>query len=145
MPGRPKKITEEKVKEIVLRYNEVKNFNTVSKEFGLSRSTIRYYIHGDTRDKKATDKNSKAVSKRRKLIKEMAIEYKGGKCCNCGYDKCARALHFHHLDPNEKDFGIGGNGRTRSWEKVKEELDKCVLVCSNCHAEIHEGILKILV
>ena len=46
--------------------------------------------------------------------------------------------------PNKKDFGIGQKGFTRSWEKVKEELDKCILVCANCHREIHAGIIQLL-
>ena len=50
-------------------------------------------------------------------------------------------MHFHHNDPNEKDFTIGG--KSYSLEKLKKEADKCILVCSNCHSEIHEGILKI--
>lgn len=81
-----------------------------------------------------------AVQKRRDKIKQMAIEYKGGCCEICGYNKCKDALDFHHLDPNEKDFGIGEKGYTRSWEKVKTELDKCQLVCANCHREIHSAV-----
>ena len=79
-----------------------------------------------------------AVQRRRYLVKEKAVEYRGGKCEICGYDKCISALEFHHLNPTQKDFGIGHRGYTRSWEKVKEELDKCIMVCANCHREIHE-------
>lgn len=78
-----------------------------------------------------------SVQKRRNKLKEKAVEYKGGKCEKCGYDKCLAALEFHHLDPNEKDFGVGQNGHTRSWEKIKIELDKCIMLCANCHREIH--------
>jgi hypothetical protein len=78
------------------------------------------------------------VSNRRDKLKLMAIEYKGGECQKCGYNKCNRALAFHHLDPTQKDFGLAKSGLTRSWEKMKEELDKCILVCHNCHAEIHD-------
>lgn len=84
-----------------------------------------------------------AVQRRRDKIKELAIQYKGGKCCICGYNKYKGALDFHHLDPNEKDFGIGSKGYTRGWESIKKELDKCILVCSNCHRELHAGLLKI--
>ena len=83
----------------------------------------------------------KNVQNRRNKIKEMAIEYKGGKCKICNYDKCNSALEFHHLDPSIKDFSIGQKGYTRSWEIIKQELDKCILVCSNCHREIHSGII----
>ena len=80
---------------------------------------------------------SEAVQKRRDKVKIMAIEYKGGKCSICNYNKCVGALEFHHIDTNEKEFGIGSKGYTRSWKSVKLELDKCVLVCANCHREIH--------
>ena len=78
--------------------------------------------------------------KRRKKLKELAVEYKGGKCCKCNYDKCIGALEFHHLDSNEKDFGIAAKGHTVSWERMKLELDKCIMVCANCHREIHEEL-----
>lgn len=83
-------------------------------------------------------KNKYYVTSKRKKLKEKAIEYKGGKCGICGYNKCVAALQFHHIDGN-KDFGIADKGYTRAWETVKQELDKCILVCANCHAEIHNG------
>jgi len=84
----------------------------------------------------------KAVAKRRHKIKQMALEFMGGKCQNCGYRKCPRALEFHHKNPKEKNFGIAYKGHSRSWQRVKQELDKCVLVCSKCHHEIHAGLLQ---
>jgi 5-methylcytosine-specific restriction endonuclease McrA len=73
----------------------------------------------------------------------MAIAYKGGRCQVCGYDKYHGAFDLHHVDPRQKDFGIAAKGYTRSWEKVKTELDKCVLVCANCHREIGAGITQL--
>lgn len=81
----------------------------------------------------------RAVAKRRKKIRKMAIEYKGGRCKLCGYNKCMQALEFHHIDDLGKDFGISAKGYTRSWKKTKEEIDKCILVCANCHRELHVG------
>lgn len=81
-----------------------------------------------------------AVAKRRKLLKQKAVEYKGGRCVCCGYDAHVGVLDFHHLDPLTKEFGIGAKGYTRSWEKIKQELDKCILVCANCHREIELGV-----
>ena len=86
---------------------------------------------------------SEAVQKRRNKTKEILVEYKGGKCEICGYNKCISALEFHHLNPNEKDFGIGAKGYTRNIETNKKEVDKCILVCANCHREIHENIIKL--
>ncbi len=85
----------------------------------------------------------KAVAKRRRKVKELSIEYKGGKCQTCGYDRCPGALELHHLNAKEKSFGIGDKGYTRSWEKVKAELDKCILLCANCHREVSAGILQL--
>jgi hypothetical protein len=76
------------------------------------------------------------VAEHRRKIKERAVKYKGGVCQECGYDKCIAALDFHHKNPSKKDFRIS-TGRSFGWEKTKEELDKCVLLCSNCHREIH--------
>jgi hypothetical protein len=79
----------------------------------------------------------KAVYARRKKIRVMAVEYKGGKCSMCGYDHCIEALEFHHVDPAQKDFNVSSKGYTRSWVRVKAELDKCIILCANCHREIH--------
>lgn len=69
-------------------------------------------------------------------IKEKAIKYKGGECSCCGYNKYYGALEFHHVNPEEKDADWGIL-KKKSWDKITKELDKCVLVCSNCHREIH--------
>lgn len=71
--------------------------------------------------------------------KKKAIEYLGGACQVCGYARCDRAMHFHHVNPENKSFGIGGT-HTTAWKKVKVELEKCVLLCGNCHSEVHDGM-----
>ena len=81
-----------------------------------------------------------AVRRRRKRIRLMAIDLMGGKCSRCGYQKCQEALEFHHFDSAQKDFGISERGYTRSWKKVREELKKCILVCANCHRELHASM-----
>lgn len=73
----------------------------------------------------------------------MAIDYKGGKCSLCGYSRCKRALSFHHVNPDEKSFGIAYRGFSRSWEKLRPELDKCVLLCANCHMEIEDNLITL--
>jgi hypothetical protein len=83
----------------------------------------------------------KAVTARRRKIREMAIEHKGGQCSECGYKRCPEALEFHHLDPKEKDFTISDRGYSQSWKKIQAELDKCVMLCANCHREVHAGLL----
>jgi len=94
-------------------------------------------------DKAERYRLGKNVVNWRRRVKLKLIEYKGGKCEVCGYCKpCPRAYHFHHLDPKKKDFGIGGYGITRSFDRLKLEVDKCQLLCSNCHAEIHDEQYK---
>ena len=85
----------------------------------------------------------RAVAKRRRKIKELSIQYKGGKCQICKYFKCVGALELHHIDPKEKSFGIGDKGYTRAWSIVKQELDKCILLCANCHREVESGITQL--
>jgi 5-methylcytosine-specific restriction endonuclease McrA len=79
---------------------------------------------------------SDAVTRKRRNLKIDAVAHMGGECQDCGYSKCTAAMEFHHLD-GIKEFAISGNGSTISWEKMKEELKKCVLLCSNCHRERH--------
>lgn len=85
----------------------------------------------------------KAVHKRRKKIKRMVVDYKGGKCQICGYSRCVEAFDLHHVDAKAKDFSLSKEGLTRSWERTKKEADKCVLLCANCHREVHAGLAKI--
>ena len=65
-------------------------------------------------------------------------EVRGGKCIRCGYDKCLKALEFHHVDPNKKDFTIS-NDHFKLLDAV-EESKKCILICSNCHKEFHDNL-----
>lgn len=75
----------------------------------------------------------------RKVTKQRLIDYKGGKCVKCGYNKsCPRAYHFHHRNPLEKEFDVSNRGRNKSFDKLKTEIDKCDLLCANCHAEVHD-------
>ncbi len=81
--------------------------------------------------------HSKTTRKSKTDIKKLCVDYKGGKCQCCGYNKCIAALDFHHLDPSEKDFSIAHKRGSSFTEEIKKELDKCVLICSNCHREEH--------
>ena len=78
----------------------------------------------------------------RQLIKKWALEYKGNKCQLCGYNKCIEALEFHHNNPNEKEFIISDRNLVLDWQQIKHELDKCSLLCANCHRELHTKLLK---
>jgi predicted HNH restriction endonuclease len=85
----------------------------------------------------------KAVTERRRKIKRMLVEYKGGSCQLCGYSRYFGAFDLHHKGDSPKSFGIAAGGISRSWEKMKAEADKCVLLCANCHREVHAGVAQL--
>lgn len=78
------------------------------------------------------------VKKSRDRLKKALVDYKGGCCSICGYNRCIKALEFHHLEPNTKDFTVGQ--KHYSLATMQSEVDKCVLLCANCHREVHEGV-----
>ena len=86
-------------------------------------------------------KRNERVMRVRVAYKRKAVDLLGGKCCRCGYNKCMRALQFHHVNPEEKEFGISVAGETRAWSRLEKELKKCILLCANCHAEEEEFLL----
>lgn len=106
-----------------------------------TNSSTRIYCYncsGDsTRKDNQTRKHQKTILRR--SMKLQAIKLLGGKCCKCGYDKCIDALEFHHENQDDKEFKLG-SGNTMSWKDYKTEAMKCILVCSNCHKEIHAKI-----
>ncbi len=77
------------------------------------------------------------VIERQRRFKKLCVDYKGGKCADCDYDRCIAALEFHHIDPFKKDFTISEGKLKQFTDKIKKELDKCLLVCCRCHRERH--------
>lgn len=87
--------------------------------------------------------NTCLVQRRRSKLQRMAVEYRGGECLYCGYSRCVSAMEFHHLDPETKEFGISAAcAKTRAWEVIRRELDKCVILCCRCHRELNEGLIS---
>jgi len=84
--------------------------------------------------------NSDAVSARRRRIKRILVDEAGGACRLCGYSRCMGALEFHHLAPADKRFTLSRRGVSRSIDSARAEASKCVLLCSNCHAEVEAGL-----
>lgn len=89
------------------------------------------------------NKGGNSNSSYRQFLKSLKrklefVELKGGKCEICGYDKNLSSLEFHHVDPSLKKYRLDGRFLANaSYEKILEEVDKCMLVCSNCHKELH--------
>ena len=129
-------LTEQVIKQANELYKQLGNIKKVAKQMHISYDRLRNVIISD----KITPKKRDTSSYRRE-VKRKLIEYKGGKCQICGYNRCQEALEFHHLDPSQKDFTISGG--TKSFESLKPEVDKCILVCANFHREIHAGLIKI--
>jgi hypothetical protein len=73
-------------------------------------------------------------------MKEILIEEAGGRCVICGYDRHPCALAFHHLDPSTKRMPVSANGISYALKTLRAEAKKCVLLCSNCHAEVENGV-----
>jgi transposase len=83
-----------------------------------------------------------AVARRRIKVRDILISEAGGECMICGYSRCAAALHFHHVDPRTKRFNVR-SGNTQSLARLRQEASKCVLLCSNCHAEVEVGLTSL--
>ena len=84
-----------------------------------------------------------AVDRRRRKIKRILVAEAGGVCVLCGYSRTLAALHFHHLDPATKSFGLGARGVTLSLAAARAEAAKCVLLCATCHAEVELGVKRL--
>ena len=99
-----------------------------------NRKSKNEYLRKYRKTEKAKEINYKTNKAWLKNEKQKAVDYKGGKCIVCGYSKCLSALEFHHTNPEEKE----GYNSHWTFERNKNELDKCILLCANCHREIHE-------
>ena len=86
--------------------------------------------------------NSQSVSDYRRNRKNNLIIACGNQCSICGYNKAVSALEFHHIKPEEKEYGIATKGNCHNIQKDISEIRKCILVCSNCHREIHEEMFS---
>lgn len=98
-------------------------------------------IHGETDYIRRKDGSascarcrSESVSRWRREAKRALVAELGGACSRCGYARAIEALHFHHVDPATKRFGLG-RAMSSSMESLREEAAKCILLCANCHAE----------
>lgn len=109
---------------------------------GLSEATLACPRHGaaeHVRDSRGHYRcrqcRVESVVRRRRKVKQILVAEAGGRCRMCGYARCAAAMEFHHLNPEEKEFGLAQRG-ARNIEALRAEVRKCVLLCANCHAEV---------
>lgn len=137
------------------------SIRAIAREIGISYTTVKYWLDKyslkTSRPPKETNKICRLCDKkisdnlknrfrchscntkiRRVRAKQAAIKYLGGECKKCGYNKHPAAMDFHHRDVSDKDFNIGA-AANKKWEVIKKELDKCDLLCANCHREEHSN------
>ena len=113
---------------------------------GMSYDDIAKHIDGATKvtiwrflNPGKMDEHRESTKRRQRRIKARLIKYKGGECSICGYDKCHASLVFHHLAEEEKSFGISDR-KNAPFKELLKEVDKTILVCNNCHGEVHAGL-----
>jgi hypothetical protein len=138
--------------------NKKLSTSEIGKRLGCSPTNVLYWIHklgihpsfnphGKGRRTKSPEETAARIAGHvtihRRRLKARAIAYKGGKCALCGYDRCNAAMEFHHLDKTIKSFGLSKKGVTRAWSSIQTELDKCILICANCHREVEAGVTVI--
>jgi transposase len=123
---------------------------TAAKSVGLASVKMTCPRHGETefwldgrgyyRCKRC---RSDAVTRRRRKVKTILVQEAGGACSICGYHSNMRALHFHHVEPTDKRLELNAKGISLSLDTLRSEAQKCVLLCSNCHAEVEDGTVSV--
>ena len=146
------------IEEIQKLLNSGLNFSEISEITKLHRTTVSRLVKNNNltsvkkqknvncvvcdknlgENKKNNTKCKTCVTRLRRLrLKIKSVEYLGGKCVKCGYDANIAALTFHHIEPDNKDFNISSHKNSKSWVEISKELDKCIILCANCHNVEH--------
>lgn len=128
------------LKDVTLTHQEYNNISRVT-IYSIIKNSGFYHIPPILSKEEWKKRRSESVKKWKKEAKRKLVEYKGGKCQICNYNRSLRALEFHHLDPTKKDFEISNN--SLSFDVIKLEVDKCALLCANCHREYHDGLINL--
>lgn len=120
-----------------------------AREAGLTEALLECPRHGRTPHTLESSRyfrcrrcRQEGVVRRRRRAKETLVAELGGRCQLCGYDRCMAALEFHHVDPSSKSFGVARRG-AHAIEALRIEVRKCLLLCSNCHAEVESGLSRL--
>ncbi len=132
--------------ELVMVRQRVLHAARAARAVGATRLVLICATHGEIEHRidargsyRCPGCNKTRVAQRRRMIKEILVAEAGGACALCGYDRCERALSFHHVHPADKSFGLALGGVSRSLHRAREEAQKCVLLCANCHMEVEHG------
>ena len=138
----------ERIRKCHRRYSQ-KWYKDMSKKNKEKKRELarEHYRKNKEKAKEYSKKYSKNVlAPKRKVLKKKAVDFLGGKCSKCGYNKCMAALDFHHKQKRENhhkenDISVMITA-LKHWEVIKKELKKCILLCANCHRELHEAEKK---
>ena len=149
----------ERDEKVIEMYNSGINATVISNKLKIGRKTVYRVLNKHkielhkTKEKKCLVCDKTCVKNicgtcntnlRRFRVKQQCVEYLGGKCNRCDWSGHISGFDFHHLDPNKKDFSPSAvNLANRTWELVKQELDKCELLCALCHREEHSDYVKL--
>ena len=123
------------MKEQILKIkqeNPAFGYQQIANIVGCSKNAVKYHLTSQNKKKNQVRRNKN----RKHLIKELKMLY-GGKCSICGYNKCQDALHFHHTNPENKNGSVRQILYSKSKKMAYEEAKQCILICANCHAELH--------
>lgn len=116
-------------------------YDKICKVHGMTQHSL--YKNGNSGSREYCNLcQSERVMERVEKHRQMAYDMFGRECKLCGYNKCLSALEYHHLDPEKKE-GNPSKILYRSWENVVKELSGCVLLCANCHREVHAGVTSL--
>jgi len=140
--GKGKRLGEKLKNEMYAMFDSAYSNKDISRKTGISVSTIRKHRHPELAQK-YKDRNAHKATRKRRIWVDLKNE-RNNKCELCGYDRHPKCLDFHHKDPKDKLFTIA-QSEGRNIDAVYAEAAKCILVCKNCHALIHAGIIQITI
>jgi len=121
------------MKEQILKLRaEGKSYSEIAAALGCNKATVSYHCNPQVKANFLAFRNKN----RKKQVLELKLKF-GGKCKRCNYSKCLDALHFHHIDPNEKTDTVSRLFMNKGKTAAHKEAEKCELICANCHAELH--------
>ncbi len=114
-------------------------YKRIGKLVGCSPNLVKFHLLEATRKDVYVRRNSARASAKIEL--RLAL---GGKCCVCDYARSFSALDFHHVFADDKCSEVIVLLKTKGFAAARKEAEKCILVCSNCHREIHDGTILVV-
>jgi transcriptional antiterminator len=129
--------------EILLLRSSGLSIREIAKKLQCSEFKVKYHLYERLKVQQLKKNKSIRIERKRRIV-----DYLGGKCRICSYNRSLSALELHHLDPKSKHEKLKGKNsslfsQVSNWEDLKREADKCALLCANCHREVHDGLIDL--